>query len=340
MKLVRAVLVSLLLPLSVFAQSADQEVVSVVDSPDPVTPGATLSYTVTIRNNGPDPAVNGGLNINLPLAVTHTTDSVPAGWNCFWLGSNGSCITPSFASGVTAVITINVTVGAHLAAFPDQTITAAFFTSGTTPDPNGGNNSRSENTFVDAPQADVLIASATDSPDPVFPDGNVTYNVTISNAGPDTANTLNFNVVPNSSLAFVSSTTPSGWNCTFPAVGALNATFNCNRPTWAPGSSSFTIVYAANDENFGINDTTFQTNFSVGASASQDTNNANNTATLTTSYVTPDADVSITVSDSPDPVAPDGNITYTVTVANAGPDTAPNISLNAFGGNNLRFVSA
>ncbi|HEX7809515.1 MAG TPA: hypothetical protein VF608_12335, partial [Thermoanaerobaculia bacterium] len=67
-KLVRAVLVSLLLPLSVFAQSADQEVVSVVDSPDPVTPGATLSYTVTIRNNGPDPAVNGGLNINLPLA--------------------------------------------------------------------------------------------------------------------------------------------------------------------------------------------------------------------------------------------------------------------------------
>src|SRR5215210_8164279 len=91
----RALFVLLLLPMSAFAQSADQEVVSAVDAPDPVTPGSTLTYTVTARNNGPDAAVNGGININLPLAVTHTTDVTPAGWTCFWLGSNGSCITPS-----------------------------------------------------------------------------------------------------------------------------------------------------------------------------------------------------------------------------------------------------
>ncbi|HEX2835217.1 MAG TPA: DUF11 domain-containing protein [Thermoanaerobaculia bacterium] len=311
---------------------------SVVDAPDPVTPGANLAYTVTIRNNGPDPATNGGVNINLPLAVTHTTDSVPAGWNCFWLGSNGSCITPSFAVG-TQVLTINVTVNPSLANFADQTISASFSPSGTTPDPNNGNNSKSANTLVDSAQVDLTI-SASDSPDPVFPDGNVTYTVNVSNDGPDTASSVNFNVVPNSSLVFQSATVPAGWSCTLPTVGTYNATFTCSRASWAPGSSVFTVVFSANDEQFGINDTSFQTYFGVGAGGSHETDNSDNNTTITTNYTTPDADVSVAVVDSPDPVAPDGNITYTVTVANAGPDTAPNINLSSFGSNNLRFVSA
>src|SRR5215213_11954798 len=154
---------SLCLAPVLFAQSADQEVVSAVDSPDPVTPGATLTYTVTVKNNGPNAATNGGLNINLPGGVTHTTDVAPAGWTCFWLGSNGSCITPSFAAGTTEVIAINVTVDASLANFADQSIAANFFTSGVTPDPNGSNNSKSASTLVDSPQVDLYV-SATDSP--------------------------------------------------------------------------------------------------------------------------------------------------------------------------------
>ncbi|HYH06434.1 MAG TPA: IPTL-CTERM sorting domain-containing protein [Thermoanaerobaculia bacterium] len=338
-KLHRVLLVLfLLLPLSAFAQSADQEVVSVVDSPDPVTPGATLTYTVTVRNNGPDAAVNGGVNINLPGAVTHTTDVAPAGWSCNWLGNSGTCSTPSFPAGTTEVITVNATVGSHLAASPDQAIQANFSRSGTTTDPLPGNDTKSATTQVDSPQVDVSVG-ATDSPDPVGVDGNVTYSVTVSNAGPDTANSVNFNVVPHSSLRFVSSNQPAGWSCTFPAVGAINATFTCSRATWAPGSDNFTIVFSANDEQFGINDTAFQTNFNVN-SGSNETDHTDNSVTLTTAYVTPDADVTVTVTDAPDPVAPDGNITYTVTVGNNGPDAAPNITLNSFGGNNLRFVSA
>jgi uncharacterized repeat protein (TIGR01451 family) len=341
MKLYRVLLlVSLFVPFSVFAQSADQEVVSVVDSPDPVAPGATLSYTVTVRNNGPDAAVNGGVNINLPLAVTHTTDVVPAGWTCIWSGNNGTCNTPSFAAGATEVLTINTTVGAHLAAFADQSIQANFFPSGTTPDPVNGNNMKTATTQVDSPQVDLSV-SATDSPDPVAPDGNVTYNVTVTNGGPDTAGNINFNVVPNSSLRFVSSNQPAGWTCAFPAVGAVNATFTCSRTTWVSGGTdNFVVVFSANDEQFGINDTTFQTNFNLNTSGSNETDHPDNSVTLTTTYQTPDADVTISVADSPDPVAPNGNITYTVTVGNSGPDTAPSITLNSFGGNNLRFQSA
>lgn len=335
------VVLSLLVSLSAFAQSADQEVVSVVDAPDPVTPGATLSYTVTVRNNGPDAATNGGVNINLPGAVTHTTDVVPAGWSCVWLGNSGTCSTPSFAAGVTEVLTINSTVASSLATFPDQAIgPAQFFPSGTTPDPVGGNNMKTATTQVDSPQVD-LVVSATDSPDPVAPDGNVTYNVTVTNGGPDTASTVNFNVVPNSSLRFVSSNQPAGWSCTFPAVGAVNATFTCSRATWAAnGTDNFVVVFSANDEQFGINDTSFQTNFNINVGASHETDHSDNSTTLTTNYVTPDADITVSVVDSPDPVAPNGNITYTVTVGNTGPNTAPTVTLNSFGGNNLRFQSA
>ncbi|HEY0160690.1 MAG TPA: IPTL-CTERM sorting domain-containing protein [Thermoanaerobaculia bacterium] len=323
---------------ALFAQSADQEVVSVVDSPDPVTPGATLSYTVTVRNNGPDAATNGGLNINLSGALTHTTDVVPAGWSCFWSGNNGTCNTPSFAAGATAEIVVNATVGAHLANFPDQDITSNFFPSGTTSDPNNGNNMKTATTTVNSPQVDLSVV-ASDSPDPVAPDGNVTYEATVTNGGPNSATDVNFNVVPNSSLSFQSATIPSGWSCALPAVGAINATFTCSRATFAPGSAEFVVVFKATDEQFGIRDTTFQTNFTVNGTG-DDTNDDNNVAAVQTAYVTPDADITLAVVDSPDPVFPDGNITYTVTVGNTGPNAAPDLTLNSFGGNNLRFVSA
>ena len=333
------VVVSLLVSLSAFAQSADQQIVSASDAPDPVAPGAALAYTVTVRNNGPDPATNGGVNITLPGAVTHTTDVAPAGWSCFWLGNNGTCNTPSFPVGATEVITINTVVDPSLATFPDQSINAFFSTSGVTSDPGGTNNAASENTQVDSPQVDLSI-SASDSPDPVFPDGNVTYSVTVTNAGPDTAGSVNFNVSPNSSLRFQSASVPAGWACTLPSVGAVNAAFTCTRPTWAPGTSNFTIGFSANDEEFGVNDTTFNTGFAVNGGASNETIGGNNSTTVFTSYTTPDADVTISVGDSPDPVAADGDITYTVIVGNGGPDVAPNITLNSFGSNNLRFQSA
>jgi uncharacterized repeat protein (TIGR01451 family) len=335
----RALFVFLLLPVVAFAQTADQEVVSVVDAPDPVTPGANLAYTVTLTNHGPDPATGGGLNINLASALTHTTDSVPAGFTCFWLGNNGTCNMPSLPVG-TYVLTINGTVSSSLATFPDQDISSNFFPSGTTIDPNNGNNSKLSTTTVDSPQVDLSV-TASDSPDPVFPDGNITYSVTLTNSGPDTASSVNFNVVPNSSLAFQSVTPAAGWNCVPPAVGALNGTFTCSRATWAPGTSNFTIVYSANDENIGINDTTLNTFFGVGAGASDETDDSSdNSVTVSTQYTTPDADMNITATDSPDPVNPDGDITYTVTVTNQGPDAAPNANMQVIGnGGQTRFVS-
>jgi uncharacterized repeat protein (TIGR01451 family) len=337
-KLLRAVFVSLfLLPLTAFAQSADQEILSVTDSPDPAVPGDNITYTVTIRNNGPDPATNGGMNAYFPNA-TYVSASGPAGFTCGAFGQAASCTHPAFAAGTTAVFTLVVNLSSSLAGFPDGSISTSFSTSGTTPDPNNGNNNDSETTNYNTQQIDMAV-TATDSPDPVAPGQNLTYTINVANNGPDTATNPQFSVYHVQGLTFVSKTVPAGWSCSANSVGGtINTT--CSKGTMAGGETAqFTVVGAVTTAGFGVNDGTIQTQFSISG-VGNETNHPNNNYVESTAYVTPDADISVAVSDSPDPVAPDGNITYTVTVANNGPDAAPSVTLSSFGSNNLHFISA
>jgi uncharacterized repeat protein (TIGR01451 family) len=325
---------------SAFGQ-ADQAIISAVDSPDPVIPGTSLTYTITFQNNGPNPAVNGGVNLLFDANFTPTSATPPAGFNCTALTQIMSCTSPSFAPGGPVVLTVVGTVAAHLNTFPDGTLTSSFSTSGVTPDPVPGNNSSGNIvTTYNSPQVDLSLI-VVDSPDPVFPNGDITYTVDVTNSGPDTANSVNFNVFNNGSLRFQSVTIPAGWSCPSPPAVGGNPTFTCTRATWAPGTSQFLVVVRADPTVLGINDGTVSTYFGVAAGASDETDDGtDNSETESTQYVTPDADISVAVTDSPDPVFPDGNITYTVTVANAGPDTAPSVTLSSFGANNLRFQSA
>lgn len=318
------------------AQSADQQMLSVVDSPDPMIPGQLLTYTVQIRNNGPDPAVNGGININLPLTLAFVSSSLPPGFSCAAFGSSMSCTHPNFAAGTTATITLVFRLGEHLLNVPDGQFSTHFFTSGVTPDPVQGNNAITSVTNWDSPQVDVAI-SAVDSPDPVGPDQNITYSVMVSNTGPDPATNVNFNVFNNNSLRFQSNTAPAGFSCTLPAVGAAPV-YTCTASTLPPGNYPFTVVLRAELAVLGPNDGSVAVSFSANG-IGDDTDDNNNSETEITSYVTPDADVSITVSDSPDPVILGGNITFNATITNGGPDPATATNFNMFNNGSLRFVS-
>lgn len=318
------------------AQSADQEVVSVVDSPDPVIPGQNLSYTVTMRNNGPDVATNGGLNLSFDQNLTVVSLSPPSGYACAQFGSNISCTTPSFAPG-TVTMALVFQVGPHLNNFPDGTLTSNFSPSGTTPDPNSANNFKQAVTAWDSPQVDLSIA-VTDTPDPVAPDGTITYSVTATNAGPDPATSANFNVFNNGSLRFQSVSAASGFTCAPPAVGSA-PTFTCSRGPVPVGTYAFTVVVLADDAVIGVNDATVSTVFAFGANGSHETNNANNSETESTAYVAPDADLSVTVVELPDPAYVEAPIDFLVELANAGPDPAVQARLNIVGDGGLQFVS-
>ena len=71
----------LLAPSLASAQIADLGV-TVADSPDPVLAGNMVTYTITVSNNGPDPAIDASLSDPLPAGTTFVSLSSPGGWSC------------------------------------------------------------------------------------------------------------------------------------------------------------------------------------------------------------------------------------------------------------------
>lgn len=120
--------------------SADLSV-TLTDSPDPVELRQKLTYTVTVKNQGPDEARDVSLGISLP-ATSSVEVSTPAPSRCSSREDGLECSVGPLASGTERRTTITVkpgTVGAALA--------KAVASSGT-PDPVAGNNSARATTRV------------------------------------------------------------------------------------------------------------------------------------------------------------------------------------------------
>ena len=86
---------------------------TLADAPDPVTTAHALTYTATIRNNGPDAASNVRLTGTLPFAVGFESATMTSGTCSFAIvGTNGNitCVVAALANGATATATILTTV--------------------------------------------------------------------------------------------------------------------------------------------------------------------------------------------------------------------------------------
>ena len=329
-----------LFPVASFAVVGADMGVTASDSPDPVAPDGNITYTVHVTNAGPATATTAHLNVIMNGTLLWQSMNVPAGWSCpaLSVGNGGSftCTAATLASGSNDVFTIVMNAGKNQFGINDQTINQLFTVNATESDPNSANNNATASTSYAGPHADMQV-TASDSPDPVAPDGNITYTVNVTNGGPDATTNAHMNVILNNTLLWQSMTVPAGWSCPALAVGH-GASFTCTAANLFPSTSTFTIVLKAAKSQFGINNQTINETFTV-SSDWLDSNNANNTAVVSTSYVAPHADMQITASDSPDPVAPDGNITYTVNVTNAGPDATTNASMSVILNNTLLWQS-
>lgn len=70
---------------------------------------------------------------------------------------------------------------------------------------------------------------------------NVTYTITVTNGGPDNANSASLAITPPSGTSFVSLSTPVGWVSTTPAVGA-SGQITSDSGFMVPEAVSFTLV--------------------------------------------------------------------------------------------------
>ena len=213
-------------------------------APDPVAPGANLTYTISIHNGGPSNAANVKMNDTTPYGTTFVSLAAPAGWSCVTpaVGATGAmqCTLPTLPPG-DASFTLVVKVNSD---FPGWRIdNAGHFASTTTWD-TGHGAIFDTYTAVANGIADISLTKS-DAPDPVVAGGDLTYTITAGNAGPSNAPTTTLTDAVPAGTTFVSLTSPGGWSCNTPAVGA-GGVVSCTHGYLPPGNHVFTLVVKVN----------------------------------------------------------------------------------------------
>jgi len=312
--------------------------VTKTDSPDPVTAGTNLTYTINFVNNGPGDAQSVTVTDAVPANTTFVSTLPPAGWTPTTppVGGTGDVMFSKgpVVSGETAEFIIVVKVNANTA--NGTTITNSAVAASVPSDSSSGNNTAATTTTVQT-IAD-LVVSKTDSPDPVAAGMNLTYTITLTNNGPSDAQSVTLTDAVPANTTFVSEQQTIGpaFSCTNPPAGGTGNT-SCTIATLAAGASAtFEIVVNVNSNT--ANGATI-TNNAVAATTTSDPNSGNSTGT-STSTVSTSADIAVTKSDSPDPVPAGSNLTYTINFVNNGPSTAQSVTVTDAVPANTTFVSA
>ncbi|MCP3962133.1 MAG: DUF11 domain-containing protein [bacterium] len=143
---------------SAAAIDADLEL-SKTDSPDPVAPGATLTYTLEVENLSATPAVNVVVTDALPAGTTFVSAS-GTGWTCNEAGGVVTCQLGMLAATTTsAAITIDVTAPLTPAVLTNTAQVASAVN-----DPDPSNNSATTETLIVG-----TVFDWGDAPDPTYP---------------------------------------------------------------------------------------------------------------------------------------------------------------------------
>jgi len=183
--------------------------------------------------------------------------------------------------------------------------------------------------------ADLVVDKS--GPATTAADADITYTITVSNAGPDASDAVTLTDDLPADTTFVSLTQDSGpaFTCTTPGAGNPG-TVSCTSATLANGASAtFTLVVHTDP---GIVPAGFVTNTAVVSTTGFDPAEENDQSS-TSAFVTggTSADLAVTVQ-GPDAVPSDTDIAYDVTVRNLGPDAA-DVTLTDVLPGDLTFVS-
>ena len=288
------------------------------DSPDPVVQGARLTYTLTVKNGGPSTANKVTVFDTLPGDVAFLSAKSSQG-SCREFRGLVECSLGVLERGAGAEIIINVVVRTSSR---DALLNEARV-QGAEKDPDGSNNTDKEETAVEkdvVPEIDLAVFKS-GSPDPVASGQELVYELTVKNAGPGTATEVVLLDALPPEVTFVTAKSSQG-SCS--QSGSL-VTCALGELTRGSGAEAVIVVVV----NKGIKVETLINTAKVDA-AEKDLNEFNNAAveeTTVEEVSIPEIDLALAKTDFPDPVAPEGDLTYNLTVTNAGPDTATNVRL-------------
>ncbi len=297
-------------------QSADLQVTMTDDlNAGTVKPGDPVTYTVTVKNNGPF-AANGATLSDVPVAALQNVT-----WTCS--GTGATCPANSGSGSIGA--TVNLPINGQLvymvtgtvnpsASVSSMVYTASIAPPGTIADLNMANNSASSrNAKI---ESDLSLA-ITHTPASANPGDSITYTAIATNNGPGIApdGTVSFDVP--AGLQVITPAAGTGWTCT-----NSGNSFTCNRTNLAVGpQSAITVVVKMPD----LTGPPPAVTGSVTTTTAADLVSGNNS----TSSAIPDvnADMQVSISRNPDAAVPGTVVTYTIQAQNNGPGSIPSPSV-------------
>ncbi|MGQ9829834.1 MAG: hypothetical protein ACUVSW_18430 [Roseiflexus sp.] len=300
--------------------------------PSSVNAGDPLNYDITVINAGTDPVSNVTVTGTIPVSTTFDQITAPVGWTCPLPASgasNFSCTTNSLAVGSA---TFNVRLNVNPATAPGTTLPLSVTITSAIPEANTDNNSSSATVTVTT-SANLEIVSLT-APASINAGENVEAIVTVRNNGPSFAADASLSLPLDPDTTFVGLTSPSGWNCTVPAIGGTG-TVTCTLPTFTLTSVEFRLTTRVKPDTAAS--ATIDSTATI-SSTTTDPNLINNTGQATTG-VTTLADLALTVSDEPDPVSAGAQLTYVIVATNNGPSNAGVVTLTTSTPTNTTFVA-
>jgi uncharacterized repeat protein (TIGR01451 family) len=287
---------------------------------DAVVVNDLITYTLNITNSGPNTANNVIVTDTLPASVTFGSVN-GAGWTCGRSGVTVTCTVASLAVGAANPISIIVTAPGTA-----STITNTATVASAVADLVTSNNTASVVTTIAAAISDLQLTK-TDTPDPVNAGGALTYTLSINNNGPNATNNVIVTDTLPASYVF-GGVSGSGWAC-----GRSGVTVTCTVASLNVGSAPNIIITGTAPASGPI------TNTAVIASAVADTNTGNNTSSAITT-ISPVSDLALTKSDTVDPATAGANFAYTLAITNAGPSTAPTVTVTDSLPAGVTFVGA
>ena len=276
------------------------------------TPGTDVTYTVNVTNSGPDAVIGATVSDPLPAGITAANWSCVAstGGSCTATGSGALSDKVNLPSGGSATYSMVMTVPVTFSGDLVNTATVQAPAGVIEPDPS--NNTATD---TDTQRTANLGITKTDGLARYMPGTDVTYTVTVANAGPDAVNgaTVSDPLPAGITTANWTCVAAGGATCTSTGSGALSDKVNLP----SGGSAIYTMVMTVPSTFSGalVNTATVASPAGV-----IDPDAANNTATDTDAQAS--ADLGITKTDGATTYKPGTDVTYTITVANSGPDAA------------------
>jgi fimbrial isopeptide formation D2 family protein/uncharacterized repeat protein (TIGR01451 family) len=267
-------------------------------TPTNVTVPAEISYTLTATNHGPDTAHEAKITDTLPTGETFASGDA----GCSASGQTVTCELGDMLD--KAVVAVHIKVGVALA-LANQTVVNTAQVSSQTEDPEPADNTAEAELFTGA-AADLELVKTALTPS-VLNGQQAKFSLKATNNGPSEAAEAQIVDTLPSGLSFVSST---GVTCS-----AAGQEVTCPLGALANGATQ-TVELVVETAGAGP-----YTNTAVLESPTHDPKPADNESSAPLE-VEPAADLSLEKTVAPLTVMVPGEVTYTLTATNHGPDTA------------------